>query len=166
MSLDLQLGQISVALCMPSGLCSFSTMHGEEVEKWEKLKGSFIEVSRRVVRARVDLLMNPVNGCVCVCVRETSVVVGDVGQKVQTVSCEVSKSWGGMCSMLTVVNPILLLHSGNMSGEYIVSVFTTHKTWGFGGDGCVGSWIVINISRCTHVTWSHGVWYVYTYPFC
>ena len=43
-------------------------MHGEEVEKWEKLKGSFIEVSRRIVRARVDLLMNPVNGCVCVCV--------------------------------------------------------------------------------------------------
>ena len=43
-------------------------MHGEEVEKWEKLKGSFIGVSRRIVRARVDLLMNPVNGCVCVCV--------------------------------------------------------------------------------------------------
>ena len=47
-------------------------MHGEEVEKWEKLKGSFTGVSRRIVRARVDLLMNPVNGwvCVCVCVRE------------------------------------------------------------------------------------------------
>ena len=43
-------------------------MHGEEVEKWEKLKGSFIGVSRRIVRARVDLLMNPVNGWVCVCV--------------------------------------------------------------------------------------------------
>ena len=41
-------------------------MHGEEVEKWEKLKGSFIEVSRRIVRARVDLLMNQVNGCMCV----------------------------------------------------------------------------------------------------
>ena len=150
---------------MPSGLCSFSTMHGEEVEKWEKLKGSFTGVSRRIVRARVDLLMNQVNGCVCVRERETSVVVGDVGHKVRTMSCEVSKSWGGMCSMLTIVNPILLLHSGNMSGECIVSVFTPQRTWDFGGDGCVGSWIVINISRCTHVTWSHDVWYVYTYPF-
>ena len=66
--------------------------------------------------------------CVCERERETSVVVGDVGHKVRTMSCEVSKSWGGMCSMLTIVNPILLLHSGNMSGECIVSVFTTHKT--------------------------------------
>ena len=64
MSLDLQLGRISVAIRMPSGLCSSSAMHGEEVEKWEKVKGRFIEVSRRIVRARVDLLMNPVNGCV------------------------------------------------------------------------------------------------------
>ena len=63
-SLDLQLGWISVAIRTPSGLCSFSTMHGQEVEKWEKVKGSFVEVSRRIVRARVDLLMNPVNGCV------------------------------------------------------------------------------------------------------
>ena len=48
--------------------------------------------------------------------------------------------------------PILLLHAGNLSGEYVVSVFTTHRTWAFGADGCVGSWIVINISQCTHVT--------------
>ena len=93
---------------------------------------------------------------------ETSVVVGDVDQKVQTMSCEMRKSWGDMCSMLTVVNPILLLHTGNLSGEYIVSVFT-HRTWNFGGDGCVDSWIVINTAWCTHV--SHGVWYMYTYPF-
>ena len=46
-------------------------------------------------------------------------------------------SWGGMHSMLTVVNPVLLLHAGNLSGEYIVSVFTTLRTWEFGGDGCV-----------------------------
>ena len=83
---------------------------------------------------------------------ETSVVVGDVGQKVQTMSCEMSESWGDMCSMLTVVNPILLPHAGNLSRESVVSVFTTHKTWAFGGDGCVGSWIVINISQGTHVT--------------
>lgn len=63
-SLDLQLGWISVAIRTPSGLCSFSTMHGQEVEKWDKVKGSLVEVSRRIVRARVDLLMNPVNGCV------------------------------------------------------------------------------------------------------
>ena len=68
---------------------------------------------------------------------ETSVVVGDVGQKVQTMSCEMSEVWGDMCSMLTVVNPILLLHAGNLSGECVVSVFTTHRTWEFGGDGCV-----------------------------
>ena len=54
-------------------------MHGEKGEKWEKVKGSFDEVSRRIVRSRVDLLMNPVSVCVCVC--ETS-IVGDVGQKV------------------------------------------------------------------------------------
>ena len=63
-----------------------------------------------------------------------------------------SASWGGVCSTLTVVNPILLPHAGNLSGEYVVSVFTTHRTWAFGADGCVGSWIVINISQCTHVT--------------
>lgn len=45
MSLDLQLGWISVAIRMPSGLCSFSNMHGEKGEKWEKVKGSFDEVS-------------------------------------------------------------------------------------------------------------------------
>ena len=114
-------------------------MHGEKVEKWEKVKGSFDEVSRRIVRARVDLMMNPVNVCVCVCVCvcETS-IVGDVGQKVQTMSCKMSAFWGGMRSMLTVVNPVLLLHAGNLLGEYIVSVVTTHRTWEFGGDGCVG----------------------------
>ena len=35
-----------------------------------------------------------------------------------------------------------------------MSVVTTHRTWGFGGDGRVASWIVINISQCTCVTWS------------
>ena len=48
--------------------------------------------------------------------------------------------------------PILLLPAGNLSGEYVVSIFTTHRTWEFGDDGCVGSWIVINISQCTRVT--------------
>ena len=93
---------------------------------------------------------------------ETSVVVGDVGQKVQTMRCEMSKSWAGMCSMLTVVNPILLVHTGNLSGEYIVSVFT-HRTWDFGGDGCVGSWIVINIAWCTHVSHGHVVYGICTH---
>ena len=50
-----------------------------------------------------------------------------------------SGSWGGVCNMLTVVNPILLLHAGNLSGEYVINVVTTHTTWEFGGDGCVGS---------------------------
>ena len=50
-----------------------------------------------------------------------------------------SASLGGMRSTLTVVNPVLLLHAGNLSGEYLVSVITTHRTWEFGGDGCVGS---------------------------
>ena len=95
---------------------------------------------------------------------ETSVVVGDVGQKVQTMRCEMSKSWGGMCSMLTVVNPILLVHTGNLSGEYIVSVFT-HRTWDFGGNGCVRLWIDKYCTVYTYVTWSLGVWYMYTYPF-
>ena len=54
--------------------------------------------------------------------------------------------------MLTVVNPVLLLHARNLSRESVVSVFTTHRTWAFGGDGCVGSWIMINISQGTHVT--------------
>ena len=45
-------------------------MHGEKGEKWEKVKGSFDEVSRRIVRSRVDLLMNPVSVCVCVCVKQ------------------------------------------------------------------------------------------------
>ena len=40
--------------------------------------------------------------------------------------------------MLTIVNPVLLLHAGNLSGECFVSVVTTHRTWEFGGDGCVG----------------------------
>ena len=93
---------------------------------------------------------------------ETSVVVGDVSQKVQTMSCEMSEVWGDMCSMLTVVNPILLLHMGNLSGEYIVSVFT-HRTWDFGGDGCVDSWIVINTAWCTHVSHGHMVYGICTY---
>ena len=50
-----------------------------------------------------------------------------------------SASLGGMRSTLTVVNPVLLLPAGNLSGEYLVSVITTHRTWEFGGDGCVGS---------------------------
>ena len=54
--------------------------------------------------------------------------------------------------MLMLGNPILLPHAGNLSGESIVSVSTTHRTWAFGGDGCVGSWIVINISQGTRVT--------------
>ena len=93
---------------------------------------------------------------------ETSVVVGDVGQKVQTMRCEMSKSWGGMCSMLTVVNPILLVHTGNLSGEYIVSVFT-HRTWDFGGNGCVRLWIVINIALCTHMSHGHVVYGICTH---
>ena len=72
--------------------------------------------------------------------------------RVQTLSCKMTASWGGVCSTLTVVNPILLLHAGNLSRESVVSVFTTHRTWAFGGDGCVGSWIVINISQGTRVT--------------
>ena len=72
--------------------------------------------------------------------------------RVQTLSCKMTASWGGVCSTLTVVNPILLLHAGNLSGEYVISVVTTHRTWEFGGDGCVGSWIVINISQGTRVT--------------
>ena len=63
-----------------------------------------------------------------------------------------TESWGGVCSTLTIVNPVLLLHAGNFSGDSVVSVFTTHRTWAFGADGCVGSWIVINIPQCTHVT--------------
>ena len=50
-----------------------------------------------------------------------------------------SVSWGGVCSTLTVVNPVLLLPAGNVSGGYPVSVVTTHGTWGFGGDGRVAS---------------------------
>ena len=46
-------------------------------------------------------------------------------------------SWGGMCSMLTVVNPVLLLHAGNLSGDYVIGDFTKHRTWEFGGDRCV-----------------------------
>ena len=65
--------------------------------------------------------------------------------------------------MLTVVNPVLLLHAGNLSGEYLVSVVTTHRTWEFGGDVCVGSWIVINVSQCTHVSHAHRVYGVYTH---
>ena len=63
---------------------------------------------------------------------------GDTVQKVQTLSCKMSTSWEGLCSMLTIVNPILLLLAGNLSGEYVSSVVTTHRTWEFGGDGCVG----------------------------
>ena len=66
--------------------------------------------------------------------------------------CRMSTSWGGLCSMLMLGNPILLPHAGTLSGESIVSVSTTHRTWAFGGDGCVGSWIVINISKGTGVT--------------
>ena len=39
-SLDLQLGRISVAMPTPRGPCSCSAVHGEEVEKWEKVRGS------------------------------------------------------------------------------------------------------------------------------
>ena len=39
-SLDLQLGHISFATPTPRGLCSCSAVHGEEVEKWEKVSGS------------------------------------------------------------------------------------------------------------------------------
>lgn len=48
---------------MPSGLCSSSAMHGEEVEKWEKVKEASSR-SQEDCESRVDLLMNPVNGCV------------------------------------------------------------------------------------------------------
>ena len=80
-------------------------------------------------------------------------------------SCKMSASWGGVCSTLTVVNPILLLHAGNLSGEYVISVVTTHRTWEFGGDGCVGSWIVINISQCGRVSHGHIVHGMCTHPF-
>ena len=67
-------------------------------------------------------------------------------------SYKMTESWGGVCSTLTIVNPVLLLHAGNFSGDSVVSVFTTHRTWAFGGDGYVASWIVINISKGTRVT--------------
>ena len=54
---------------------------------------------------------------------------------VQTLSYKMTESWGGVCSTLTIVNPVLLLHAGNFSGDSVVSVFTTHRTWAFGGDG-------------------------------
>ena len=38
-----------------------------------------------------------------------------------------SASWGGVCSTLTIVNPLLLLHAGNLSGEYVISVVTTQN---------------------------------------
>ena len=76
-----------------------------------------------------------------------------------------SASWGDVCSMLTVVNPVLLLPAGNVSGEYVLSVITIHRTWEFGGDGCVGSWIVINISQCRHVSHGHIVHGMCTHPF-
>ena len=91
---------------------------------------------------------------------------GDVGQKLSTLSCEMSASWGGMRSMLTVVNPVLLLLASNLSGEYVLSVVTTHRTWEFGGDLCVGYWFVINISQCTHVSHGHRVYGMCTHtPF-
>ena len=31
--------------------------------------------------------------------------------------------------MLTIVNPVLLLHAGNLSGENVVSVVSTQSTW-------------------------------------
>ena len=80
-------------------------------------------------------------------------------------SCKMSASWGGVCSTLTVVNPVLLLHAGNLSGEYVISVVTTHRTWEFGGDGCIGLWIVINISQCRCVSHGHIVHGIYTHPF-
>ena len=49
---------------------------------------------------------------------------GDVGQKVQTLSCEMSVSWGGVCSTLTIVNPVLLLLAGNLSS--VLSPHTEH----------------------------------------
>ena len=41
-------------------------------------EGELVGVSRRVLRAGVHLLMNPMDG-VCVCERETSIVVGSPG---------------------------------------------------------------------------------------
>ena len=49
---------------------------------------------------------------------------------VQTLSCEMSASWGGVCSTLTIVNPILLLHAGNLSEECASSVFSPHTEHG------------------------------------
>ena len=46
-----------------------------------------------------------------------------------------------------------------------MSVVTTHGTWGFGGDGRVASWIVINISQCRCVSHGHIVHGMYTHPF-
>ena len=41
-------------------------------------EGELVRVSRRAVATRVGLWMNPMNGdvCVCMCVRETFVLVG------------------------------------------------------------------------------------------
>ena len=88
---------------------------------------------------------------------------GNIGQNVQTLSCKMSASWGGMRSMLTIVNPVLLLHAGNLSGDYVIGDFTKHRTWEFGGDRCVHQWIVINISHCTHVSHAHRVYGMYTH---
>ena len=56
---------------------------------------------------------------------------GDVGRRVvQTLSCKMNASWGGVCSTLTIVNPILLLHAGNLSEECASSVFSPHTEHG------------------------------------
>lgn len=79
-------------------------------------------------------------------------VGGDVVKGGTDFDCRMSTSWGGVCSTLMLGNPILLPHAGNLSESPFISVSTTHRTWAFGGDGCVGSWIVINISKGTGVT--------------
>ena len=49
---------------------------------------------------------------------------------VQTLSCKMNASWGGVCSTLTIVNSILLLHAGNLSEECASSVFSPHTEHG------------------------------------
>lgn len=39
---------------------------------------------------------------------EGGCAMGEGGQKVQTVSCKISKSWDVLCSMVTIVNNMVL----------------------------------------------------------
>ena len=79
--------------------------------------------------------------------------MGDLGPKVETFRHKMTMFWGALCSLLTIVNPTLLLQL-EICRERKSCVLTTHKR-----NMGIGSWCVFWVAKsCATLLQPSGLW--------